>query len=354
MAFCSGGPVHSFHKVQGSDVVAVDMNSDGAQDLVVFRSPEMDVLLNNKRGHLGRPVGYRLEQGMHAKLHLADINGDQRQDVLASSGQVFMAEEHGYATAGIKLPETIKWLPSDLNGDGATDLLTVKLYKDQRGKSKQHIAVILNLKDAVDGGKKLRVKKLAQLESVPGDYQLGDFDRDGDPDLAVLLPKGEKNLKVYENKLSDDEGFVLAQEYQVGTASAIFSGDFNDDSLPDLILSLSDKSEGKVLAGTGHLKFEDKPVLKLPGPLRSLAFGNLDGDRHTDLALVCYGVGAGNFSKDVILYSGNGVGGFEEMERWDVHPRPAKVLVVDLEGSPLQDVVVLSEESEMESFLQKD
>lgn len=352
LGFCSGGPIHRFHKVTGSDVIAADMNNDGIVDLVVARSPEINILLKDKRGHLAKPVAHVMEPGLYAKLLIQDLNGDSLPDVVASTGQIFLADGDGFTAAKTKLPEVTKWVASDVNKDGEVDLVSTKLYMDREGLVQPHVIIITNL-GRVLAGDDPHVRKIVKLDAVPTDLLLADFDRDGDPDIAVLTATDTEKLKILENRLEAKEGFPKAQTYEVGAAHKLTSADLNGDSQPDLVLLSPTESECKVLTGQGGLKFEVKPGFKTPGSPQGLDFGNLNGDQHVDIALVCAATKAGKVNKEMVLLEGNSTGRFEEFDRWSVHPRPTHVLVLDLDGQGADDVAVLSEENELESFVQK-
>ena len=97
--------------------------------------------------------------------------------------------------------------------------------------------------------------------------------------------------------------FGAPVEYGIeGAAQAVVSGDFNNDTIPDL--AVADYSGAvRVLLGAGNGAFQE-PALSSPtgvNPL-SIAVGDLDGDGNLDLAT------ANAF--DVSVLRGNGDGTF--------------------------------------------
>lgn len=352
VGLCSGGPVHRFHEVRGDAILAQDLTGDGIWDLVITNGSGLNVFKRNKRGHLAKPVGYVLEQGLAAKLTLADINGDSRPDIVANTGQVFLGEGEGFSSSVLTLPKTTRWLAADINGDKETDLVTVDLTT-RGGKTEYRIVAILNLTEALDG-KKIRVKKVGVTDSVVKEFRLSDLNGDGAPDLVALLPTSESPVQIFHNKLESGDGFQLSIKYPAASASGLRVHDLNSDGHPDLIVTASERSELRFLLQDGQGQFGDKGVLKTPGPPRSVAAGQLDDDGHPDLAVVCYAAGVGQTSEEVVLFKGDGQGRFEELDRWKTHRNPAVVEVMDLEGQAPDDVLVLGEDAELESFLQKD
>lgn len=110
-----------------------DVTGDKRPDIIFFGEPkEIVVLPGRAGGDFGAPDSVRAPEGTTnaGSLCVGDFNGDRRTDV-ALMGQdvlmIFLQREHGGLEPPIRLVHGIKspqiLLPTDLNGDGRTDLI---------------------------------------------------------------------------------------------------------------------------------------------------------------------------------------------------------------------------------------
>lgn len=117
---------------------------------------------------------------------------------------------------------------------------------------------------------------------TPHAVAIGDFDRDGVPDLAVASA-GDNTISVY---LADGVGaFRLRTDWSVGTAPvSVATGDFNGDSNPDLAAANSQSASVSVLFGRGNGEFEPAIHCAVGNSPYSVAVGDLNRDGKDDLA----------------------------------------------------------------------
>jgi hypothetical protein len=164
----------------------------------------------------------------------------------------------------------------------------------------------------------------------------GDFNHDGDPDLAVgYVPEGELVV------LIGAPGGRFEAPRRLGAVGSNYSkrpaltiGDVNADGNSDLAFSGSD--DVSVLLGRGDGRFSS-PRTFTGGAraINAIAIGDLDGDHSSDLAL------ASNFpSEGVSLLAGRGSGRFRGPAHIKVSGDAASIALVDLNGDRDLDLAV--------------
>jgi hypothetical protein len=135
---------------------------------------------------------------------------------------------------------------------------------------------------------------------------VGDFNRDGIPDLAVVNSSPSNLVTVL---LGNANGTIRsAVSYQVGTRpSSVVVGDFNRDGRLDLAVSNAGDNTVSVLLGTGDGNFFLPAITSASGLAQpgALAVEDFDQDGQLDLAVV----NQGNNTVSVLL--GNGDGTFQ-------------------------------------------
>ena len=170
---------------------------------------------------------------------------------------------------------------------------------------------------------------------------VGDFDRDGRNDLAVLSG-GPGELLVLINRGSgrfepSPQGVLVAG----ATASGLGAGDVDGDGACDLVVSHHDDFELLVLlsAGDGTFRRAATPTSTAhEGPPHShnLALADVDGDDRLDL------VQAHSERNAVVVLLGDGAGGFRAApgSPFAAGRHPYTVIVADLDGDRALDFAV--------------
>jgi hypothetical protein len=150
-------------------------------------------------------------------------------------------------------------LAADFNGDGKLDLATAA----QAGPSQKggQISVFLG-----NGDGTLQPPRNLSTLVDPGPLAVGDFNRDGVPDLALLTLPG---LTVF---LGNGDGtFQPGPTYANGGPGALAVGDFNGDQFPDVVTP--------DLGVRVFLNAADWPPVPHPHPISGLAV--VDGLKST-------------------------------------------------------------------------
>jgi hypothetical protein len=225
-----------------------DFNGDGIPDLALATyadplSSALNILLGNGDGTFRMAANFPAGKGI-TSLAVADFNGDGKADLVTTNSEIFGEIRHGYMV-----------LESDVrvylgNGDGTF-----------------HDAQIY----------------LAGLGPVA--VAVGDFNRDGIPDLAVANggdpPNPGNSVSVLLGK--GDGTFQAAQTYAAGLfPSSVAAGDFNRDGNLDLAVT----SQWGVTILLGDVTGAFQPVQSYAaGIAGSLAVADLNGDGYPDLVV---------------------------------------------------------------------
>jgi hypothetical protein len=174
----------------------------------------------------------------------------------------------------------------------------------------------------------------------PSDVAAGDFNNDGTPDIALVVPFfGATGLKVI---LSNNSGFGAPQSIAAGSSpSALAAADFNKDGKLDLLVIDSNVLEGKILLlpGEGNGVFQ-APVIIANGVANAsdLAAGDFNGDGNQDLAVAYESNG---FSESVVsVLRGTGGGDFLPLANFAVGPNARTVTTGDFNFDHKLDLAV--------------
>ena len=239
--------------IQPSAVTVADLDGDGKPDLAVAKyhaanSGQISVMLNRGNCEFSAAVDYPVGSYPIAIVS-GDVDGDGAVDlvavniagktvsVLMNLGDGTFREPANYLAA--TQPRYV--CVGDMNRDGHLDFAVVNIGLNG---SENSVSVFLN---RGDGTFLSRVDYLAGSE--PRGLALGDFDSDGDLDLAVAnsgTGLARSTVSVFIN--AGDAIFSGRIDYAVG-AGPIFlsSGDFNADGLLDLAVANYDGRTVSVL-----------------------------------------------------------------------------------------------------------
>jgi hypothetical protein len=144
----------------------------------------------------------------------------------------------------------------------------------------------------------------------PRSIAVGDFNSDGNPDLAVVDVSDSVNIF-----LGNGDGTFRSPSYFVvsGHLEVVVTGDFNQDGILDLAVADTYYDDLYILIGTGNgwfnLQQQNYPITDEP---ISMLAEDFNGDKNLDLAIgagfghhiwVLFGNGDGTFRKPLVLYA---------------------------------------------------
>jgi hypothetical protein len=278
------------HWTVGGPLVTADFNGDGDPDLATLYATSVRVLAGGTGGTFSAPVAY-------------DVGPDGRALEVA-----------------------------DVNGDGDPDLVVGHMDDDQGQGGR--IAVLLGGAGATFGAP----STVADTD-YPLDLEAGDFNGDGDPDIAVA---GSGLV------LTGGAGATFTAAYLNLGGSSVDSGDFNGDGDLDLVGATNGQldAEVRVMLGGAGATFADPTFLAASGPATSaLLVGEFNGDNDPDIAV------AHTNGTTFSIFLGATGGTFSAPASFAVGGRPEEIAAGDFNGDGDPDLVLGKAEGGVSLFL---
>jgi hypothetical protein len=218
---------------------------------------------------------------------------------------------------------------------GACDL-TVVLGKSQgQGHGPDDLA---SRGDAGDGP--VRALRFARGEtiatgSLPGAVAIGDFSRDGRPDIAVASAS-EMRLSLL---IQEPGGTFRAGPPLPAGGTAMAAADLSGDRLADLIVGSRDGDLRVYLQDAGGFTERTRLPVCGPAPPAALLLADLSGEGLLDVAVACAE------ANEVAVLLGQGSGRLGAPARYGVGRGPRALAAADLEGAGRSDLLVANRQS---------
>ncbi|MBI4586146.1 MAG: VCBS repeat-containing protein [Planctomycetes bacterium] len=279
----------------GHSCAAGDLDQDGDSDLLLIADGDLAVLLNSGGGSFVAARQFD-HPGNLPGLQLGDLDRDGDLDLVMAEGLdafvVFKNPGDGNFAAPLASPAghapALRAL-GDLDGDGDLDLATANT-------------------------------------SNPLDLATGQGRR---PDVAIHLNQG-------------DGSFIRGEAYALGfQRSSLIAGDYDRDGDLDLALGAEDRYLA-VLQNSGGGRFLANPAPATGILPVDIAVADFDGDRDLDLATANQGL-FGVFDGAVSILENGGGGAFAESARFGRGATTRAVLDGDVDGDSDQDLALLFE-----------
>ena len=289
------------------DVAVADVNGDGKPDLLVancgtqfdcFGTGSAGVLLGNGDGTFKLVVSYDTVGGAGASIAVADVNGDNKPDLLVATWfggvSVFLGNGNGTFQAAVAYKSgdspTKSIAVADVNGDGNPDLIVANCGSNANC--------------------------------------------DGNGSAGVLLGNGDgtfQTVVIYDT--GGASGFTNGS-----SARSVAVGDVNGDGRPDLLMANFNAATIGVLLGNGNGTFQPAVTYNVLGPFApssgpfAIALADVSGDGKPDVLVSAYGVG---------YLLGNGDGTFRPPVFFDPQQGVLSLAVGDVNGDDKPDVAAV-------------
>jgi len=324
-----------------SAAVAADFNHDGNQDLVIADqfSDEATILLGRGDGSF-RPQAMKLGDGP-IYLAAADLDKDWLLDLVVAN----LIE----STVSILLGNgdgSFKAFEEEQVGNGPLSLTVVDLDED----GNLDLAVVCDFSDEIlllwgmgDGsftkGNSLKDVRLENLKSITW----GDFDRDGNPDLAAVAAESA-NVGIFLG--SGERDFQAPLLFPTGPEPhSVRRADINGDGKDDLVIAERDGLALLLGWGVGSQTFHPPVHLETEGIPSSVTLLDLNGDGELDLAV------AEQENDRVSIFIGRGDGSFEPPLGFDVGSGPTAVLGLDVNNDGKLDLITTNQDDDTLTLL---
>ncbi len=339
----AGGGIFSPHAsyqagANSRSMAVADFDSDSDLDIVVVNynaGGSVSVIMGQGDGSFGTPKRYRTIGQSPRAVTVGDFNGDSHPDIAASNrGSGTISVHLNKGDGNFKPPTTYAAGPTphaitsaDFNADGHDDL-TVTNWESYKGT----VGVFLSNPD----GTFQPVAPYATARSTRG-LAVGDLNGDGTVDIAYNNESTHFKGAIGILRGHGDGTFLAALVHaDVAEPRSIASGDFNGDSLPDVVTG--DVPFGvRVLLGQGDGTFQQPVTTPFFENMNKLAVGDFDADGFSDVAVVS----VAHDHVTVLLSQGDGT--FQSQTGYAVgnaNTFPTFVIATDLNGDSHVDLAV--------------
>ena len=185
----------------------IDINNDGALDLITASGTSIKTYINDRSGIIGSPLGQTISLSITAgSITIADFNSDGYDDFIIAGkvGDSLITDLYkNNTTSEFVLDQSLQGTFSgsidigDYDNDGDLDLISTGITNEN-----DIIFPITNIYQQDSSGVFSVDSTLYMLDSVySSSVQWGDYDNDGDLDLLLngILNNNDMVTKVYEN-----------------------------------------------------------------------------------------------------------------------------------------------------------
>src|SRR5262245_14644738 len=324
-----------------------DLNGDEKPDVVTANrlGNDVSVFLNAGDGSFGPRRDYTTSS-RPGSLAIADVDGDGDRDLVTGSqgagagGMVSVLVNSGDGSFGTKRDYPTVATPTsvaigDLDDDRKPDLAVAMVDTDLSGAGV--VAVLGN-----DGNGAFQAPRLYPLGADPASVAIGDLNADGRADLATANTYAG-NVSVLLN--DGHGGFPARHDYSTGDwAPAVAIGDLNADGRADLIAGHFDRFVS-IFFNRGVGTLDPRRDYQTGRYSNDVAIGDLNGDGSPELATANYQ------SNTVSVLTNWGDGGFLARRDYGVAVDPWSVAIGDLNGDGKPELAAASEDADEVSVL---
>lgn len=277
-----------------NDIAIADLNSDGKLDLAVANHEQKQVTIfdGDGGGRFTRATTVSVQSKPHIHgVAVGDFDGDRKLDLAVESWgtnqvEILLSKGDGtFNTPGRLL--AVGRMPyqrlraGDFNNDGFADVVTTNAEGDS-------VTLLLGGKN----GFKESQGSPFQANKTPFGVAVGDVNKDGNLDLAIVNYSGEPSDLKNDGLtvlLGDGRGgFNMAHGSPFPTGAAptrVAIGDVNGDGFPDIAASNSESQNVTILLGSDKGDFGTPYQIPAGREPKGIAIGDLNGDGKAEIVV---------------------------------------------------------------------
>ena len=339
------------------NVVFSDMDGDGEEDILVMDEDRAAFAGNAGGGRFGQLAYFLREESLPGfapgVFFPVDIDGSGGRDMViahadSSRFSVLLGGDEPFATSAIFDPGFISsdLIAADLDGDGDMDLVLSRT--DEPSLTVLRNDRTTRLTSLGPPGPLVLTQDTIDLDNwEPHSSALGDFDGDGDLDVAAI--DGEDRVIIVENQ--GDGTFTPGPVFRLDDAREMISltaADFDDDGDLDLAMVAESSRNLLLLLNDGDLEFSEREGRELPERPFFVTTADLNGDGRPEIISVNEGAGR------ISVLDNRGDGAFASRRDFRVGDRPQGAASGDFDGDGDTDLAVACRGSAELSLLWND
>jgi hypothetical protein len=315
-------------------VAVGDFNNDGRLDLMAGDKASINILFGNGDGTFQTPISTPTAPGAVCSNPVSgDFNNDGKLDigVAYSNGkiQIYLGKGDGtFLPVGQTGPRSAPMGVADFNEDGILDVMLA----DPNGACGAMVA-LGNGNGTFRLGARINVSICLV---VPFPFAIGDFNGDGHQDV-LLVEEGEAIVTDYKVALGNGNGTFqtpLVKSSQNSSAGYILPINFNGDAAQDLVIANNDSGIGSQLnRGNATFKAQFPTYCSLSNEVESMALGDFNGDSIPDVVMAQIG------GAPLVVGIGQNGGKFAGCASYAAGPFSFTVATGDFNGDGATDIV---------------